>query len=458
MALGGRLMGAFVATDEASQTGATTNGPTRSEGPARIVLVGQTGLDGVLAAPATTEMVRVRSGMDALGEVSAWSRQRHEHGGEQVVVLGEAIDADPTLLRARKLVDALRRLDPGVRVLAVGRPLEDASRGNGSEGGEDAFDGWLDIDDPVFSSRVLLHGQRAARSTPTPSPQRTVEVPAPPKPAAPAPPADDRRLVEMLLAGESIEAAAVDLASRRAGAPLSLRDSAEASDIAGYARIPGVNDRVLVGPRATREQLAGAAEWLGGWLRLEAQHRTLQDEANTDPLTGAWNRRHFERALTDAIEAAGEARRDLSVLVFDIDDFKNFNDEHGHDAGDEILREVVQLLQSVIRPSDKVCRIGGDEFAVIFDDPAGKREPTSRHPRSVVGVAKRFQKQVAAKRFPKLGDDAPGRLTISGGLATFPWDGLDVASLVRAADQRALDSKHQGKNAIELGPTDDAED
>lgn len=418
----------------------------RPDGPARIVLVGRTGLDGVLAAPSSTELVRVRSGMDALGEVSAWKRDGRA-AGEQVVVLGEAVDADPSLLRARRFVEALRRLDPEVRVLAVGRPLHD--EGEGAE----AFDGWLDIDDPAYSSRVLLQGQRTARAMHPEShqPRKPVEVAAPELPPAPN---DDGDLVTLLVSGESIASAAVDLASRRVGVPLRLENSTDAPASPGRAPLPGVDGKVLVGPRATGEALEHAAKWLAGWLQLEARQRTLATQASTDPLTGAWNRRYFDTSLADAIEQAGDARRDLSVLVFDIDDFKRYNDEHGHEAGDEILCQVVQLLQSVIRPSDKVCRIGGDEFAVIFDDPSGPREPASRHPTSVVGVAKRFQQQVATKRFPKLGDDAPGRLTISGGLATFPWDGLDGASLVRAADQRALESKHQGKNAIELGPVD----
>lgn len=435
-----------VGTNGRSTQGLGESGP---EGPARIVLVGRTGLDGVLAAPSSTELVRVRSGMDALGEVSSWKRDGTIHDGEQVVVLGEAIDADPSLLRARRFVEALRRLDPEVRVLAVGRPLHD--EGEGSE----AFDGWLDIDDPAYSSRVLLQGQRNARSLqremPREKPHEPAEVIAPePPPAA----ADDGELVRLLLDDQELIAAAVDLASRRLGVPLKLQSVTEAPAGPGRAPLPGIDGKVLAGPRATGEALEQAATWLAGWMQLQAKQRTLATQASTDSLTGAWNRRFFDSTLTEAIEQAGEARRDLSVLVFDIDDFKRYNDEHGHDAGDEILCQVVQLLQSVIRPSDKVCRIGGDEFAVIFDDPSGPREPASRHPTSVVGVAKRFQQQVATKRFPKLGEDAPGRLTISGGLATFPWDGLDGASLVRAADQRALESKQQGKNAIELGPTD----
>lgn len=430
------------------------NGHAHTNGsPAHIILVGQTGLDGVLATPATTELKRVRSGTDALGEVSAW-RQRNT-SGEQVVVLGEAIDADPTLLRARRFVSALRRLDPEVRVLAVGRPLD----GDGDRlDGPDSFDGWLDIDDPVYSSKMLLHGRPCTASPRSASngeasPDRLspgpVEVVAPePTP----PPTHDGELARLLSEGQSIEDAAVQLAARRLGVPLQLQRDTETSTGPGRAQLPGLPGRVLNGPQATGEALLAAAEWLAGWLSLQDRLTLLERQASTDPLTGAWNRRHFDETLAQAIDNAREARRDVSVLVFDIDNFKRFNDEHGHESGDEILCEAVRLLQSVIRPTDTVYRIGGDEFAVIFDDPDGPREPASRHPGSVVDVARRFQQQVASKRFPKLGDDAPGRLTVSGGLATFPWDGLDGQSLVRAADQRALECKRQGKNAIEIGP------
>lgn len=434
-----------MATNGSAQPSTQPHAAPRPEGPARIVLVGRTGLDGVLAAPATTELVRVRTGTDALGEVSAWKHGARS-AGEQVIVLGEALDADPSLLRARRFVEALRRLDPDARVLAVGRPLHD--EGDGAE----AFDGWLDVDDPVYSSKVLLQGRRNGRLARDPSPApRPVEVAAP-EPALPPAANDDSELVERLVNGEPISAAAVELASRRLRVPLKLEKASDAPVGPGRAPLPGHTDKVLVGPRATGEALEAAAVWLSGWIALEQRQLDLEKQASTDALTGARNRRFFDVTLAEALEHARHARRDVSVLVFDIDDFKQYNDRHGHEEGDEILCEVVQLLQSVIRPSDHVCRIGGDEFAVIFDDPAGPREPHSRHPRSVVDVAHRFQSQVAAQRFPKLGLEAPGRLTISGGLATFPWDGLDGASLLRAADQRALECKHQGKNAIELGP------
>ncbi|MFK7758626.1 MAG: GGDEF domain-containing protein [Phycisphaerales bacterium] len=193
------------------------------------------------------------------------------------------------------------------------------------------------------------------------------------------------------------------------------------------------------------------AAWLGAWLRLEAQQRELRLAAFTDELTGAWNRRYFKRFLDAAIDQARSARRTLTLLYFDIDDFKGYNDRHGHAAGDEILVETVRLLESVIRPGDKVCRIGGDEFVVIFYEPKGPRDPGSLPPESIYEIATRFQKQVCTHRFPKLGDEASGTLTVSGGLASYPWDGSDGESLLALADELALKSKRSGKNVITLG-------
>ncbi len=200
------------------------------------------------------------------------------------------------------------------------------------------------------------------------------------------------------------------------------------------------------------ERLRPHAAWLGGWVSLGRQVRSLRKAAFTDPLTGAWNRRYFDRFLRAAIDHARSARLTLTVLVFDIDSFKQYNDQFGHPAGDEILVETVRALKSVIRPSDRVCRIGGDEFAVIFYEPTGPRAEGSRPPESVYVLTQRVQRKIREHKFPKLGAQAAGHLTISGGLATFPWDGADAVSLLERADELAIQSKRAGKNAITLGP------
>ncbi len=209
----------------------------------------------------------------------------------------------------------------------------------------------------------------------------------------------------------------------------------------------------LVVPQDVDAARAGqAADWLAAHLALDAQARALRQAAFTDELTGAWNRRYFHRFLESAIERARRQRTPVTLLVFDIDDFKSYNDRFGHAAGDTILTQTVKLLQSDIRPSDRVCRIGGDEFAVIFDDPQGPREPGSAPPSTVAQIAERFQRRICEHRFPELAELAPGTLTISGGLATFPWDAHDPDSLLRTADELALRSKKQGKNHLTFGP------
>jgi len=215
----------------------------------------------------------------------------------------------------------------------------------------------------------------------------------------------------------------------------------------------------LCSARLNERALADAAVWLARRMALAEQIRQLREAALTDPLTGAYNRRFFDRYLPHAVEQARARRLEAHLLLIDIDNFKQYNDRFGHPAGDEILIETARMLKSVVRPCDKVCRIGGDEFAVIFYEPEGPREPAqgasgkqAQPTLSLSKVAARIQRVVCEKRFPKLGHDAPGQLSVSGGLATFPWDAVDPATLVAKADQLALESKAGGKSVITLGP------
>ena len=192
---------------------------------------------------------------------------------------------------------------------------------------------------------------------------------------------------------------------------------------------------------------------------LEARIRHLEWLATTDDLTGLKNRRYIWEFTRQILDRARETGGRVTLLVFDIDNFKHFNDVYGHPTGDEILRQAALLMQRCCRPHDVVGRIGGDEFAVVFwDDPhhlraqpgQERRSKNSDHPTEAIFIAKRFQKAFGRSELHLLGPSGEGVLTISGGLASFPRDGQAVDDLFARADAALLEAKRSGKNRIYL--------
>jgi len=216
-----------------------------------------------------------------------------------------------------------------------------------------------------------------------------------------------------------------------------LADSAGAGQLAAAARAKLHTLQVLLAPLAAQARRTGQL------------HRL----AITDYLTGAYNRRYFYHYTDRLLARAKSERFRATLLLYDIDDFKRYNDAYGHAAGDEILRDTAALMRQTTRDHDVVARIGGDEFTVLFWDAEPPRKADSQHPDSAYDLATRFVKALADHEFPSLGDEAKGALTISGGLASFPWDGQTCRDLLRHADAALRQAKAAGKNAIHLiGP------
>jgi diguanylate cyclase (GGDEF)-like protein len=435
-----------------------------SGSPRRVILVGRTGLDARLRLDPMLELVRTGTALEAIGELAGGV------GGDVTTIL-LAPDADAAFVGAnaerevREFLRVVREAEPKARVLLAGRGTEVAWSG--------LLDGTIARDASPEAIRSALHD--------VPTVASAAMNPEPNGRAAPAAavetipvgrtigldeerPGTDRKsiwadtgdeaLARLLLLGKDPVPTALGLIRSRLGLGASVgvafrpESDGPGATVMWRGRTLGRLEITGVGS----DRVAPHASWLGAWVALRDQHQQLRQAAFTDPLTGAYNRRFFDFFLRSTMEEAKAHRRSLTLMLFDIDDFKQYNDRHGHAAGDEILLQTMRLLKSVIRPMDKVCRVGGDEFAVIFYDPSGPRTANSSHPTDVRQIAQRFQREIHSQKFPKLGDQAPGLLTISAGLATYPWDGRTPEELLQTADDLALRAKRQGKNTITFGP------
>jgi diguanylate cyclase (GGDEF)-like protein len=191
----------------------------------------------------------------------------------------------------------------------------------------------------------------------------------------------------------------------------------------------------------------------------EMQIKQLEKLATEDDLTGLKNRRYIWEFSGQIIKYAGRRNGRVTLLVFDIDNFKHYNDIYGHSAGDEILKQAAVLMRRCCRGHDIVGRVGGDEFAVVFwDNPQAKptdtetekRSALADHPKEAIFIAKRLRRELEKAELHLLGPEGKGVLTISGGLASFPRDGATIQELFQQADKALLDAKRSGKNRIYL--------
>ncbi|WP_054774434.1 diguanylate cyclase [Methylogaea oryzae] len=157
----------------------------------------------------------------------------------------------------------------------------------------------------------------------------------------------------------------------------------------------------------------------------EARNRELYEQATHDALTGLFNRRYMEEALTRQIHRAHRVDAPLSLVMIDIDHFKRFNDEHGHDAGDEVLRQVGRSIRENVRTSDIVCRYGGEELAVIIPG-AGAKEAFLR--------MDKLREAVSAVPLSNRDGEALPPVTVSIGVAELAEDSDDSSELLKRAD------------------------
>jgi two-component system, cell cycle response regulator len=170
-----------------------------------------------------------------------------------------------------------------------------------------------------------------------------------------------------------------------------------------------------------------------------AEGEFYKELSRKDGLTELYNHRFFHQLLDTEVSRADRYNRVVSLLMMDIDDFKSFNDSHGHPAGDLALRRLARLLKQSSRSCDFVARYGGEEFAIIVPEVSAD---------SARRMAERLLKLVDEAEFEGEEVMVGGRLTISIGVATYPMQAGSKSELVEHADQALYRAKGLGKNRV----------
>lgn len=164
-------------------------------------------------------------------------------------------------------------------------------------------------------------------------------------------------------------------------------------------------------------------------LNIEKSNKRLIDISKTDALSQLLNKSAILESIENLI--TGARKSEFSILMFDIDNFKNINDTYGHVVGDKCIKSLAAAARSSLRGVDTIGRYGGDEFIIVLPGASAK---------NAITIAERFRKRIESMDSPSY--------TISIGIAVYPTDGSDVKTLIEAADEGLYISKQKGKNAV----------
>lgn len=203
---------------------------------------------------------------------------------------------------------------------------------------------------------------------------------------------------------------------------------------------PGLSDDPVKPGQAQRMQelATNLAEQISLAFANLMLRETLKYQSVRDPLTNLFNRRYMEEALQRELLRAARDQNPVSVLMADIDHFKQFNDAFGHEAGDILLQDIGSLLSAGIRGGDIACRYGGEEFLLILAD---------TDLQSACERAEKLQEQVRNMHVRHRGEILR-RITLSIGVAAFPQHGSSASQIVTAADQALYQAKAAGRDRV----------
>ena len=389
---------------------------------------------------------------------------RMGEGGYKIVL----VNAERTERKTAEVVRALQRAEAGVRVLLYGQ-----------------------ADAEVYAQPALRAGAEDCLIWPIPVAELRQHLVEQREAPEPAPVVSDnftsvyRELAQLVPQGVAAVTAraeqvvptmlAVQWVMIRAARSGDEQSPEAHGQIVGLRGPGGVAAHMAIGPSlsatgtdaATVEEVGG---FVGTLVHLAQREERLNNLATMDELTGARNRRYLKDFVSRVIERQAIRDQKMTLLLFDVDDLKHYNDTYGHAAGDEILVEAAALMRRCCREHDVVARIGGDEFAVVFWDTGQRREryqPQAgqetggaenseagrgewSHAEATVFLSNRFRRMLKTSEFPSLGPEARGVLTISGGMARFPQGGDSLTALLATADEALLNAKRSGKDRIYL--------